>query len=100
MFAAVWIVTMLVAAAVGETLSVLGVKLQVTPVGPLQERATLPLKPFVGATLRVAEVELPAVTEAAEVEALKPKVAAVVEVVVFAMPANKPWASFTRPAAM
>jgi hypothetical protein len=36
--AAVWIVTVLVAAAVGVTESVLGEKVQVTPTGPLQDR--------------------------------------------------------------
>ena len=93
-------VTVLIAGAVGETLSWLGEKLQVTPTGPLQERVTLPLKPLVGATLMAVVVELPAETVAVEAEALKPKVAAAVEVVVLAMPAKRPCASLARPAAM
>jgi hypothetical protein len=100
MLAAVWIVTVLVAAAVGVTERVLGEKVQVTPTGPLQDKATLPLKLFVGATLMVAVVELPAVTVAAEVEALKPKAAGAVDDVVLAMLAKRPWASLVRPAAM
>jgi hypothetical protein len=98
--AAVWMVTVLVAAAVGVTESVLGEKVQETPTGPLQDKVTLPVKLLVGATLMVAVVELPAVTVAAEVEALKPKAAGVVEAVVLAMPAKRPWASLVRPAAM
>jgi hypothetical protein len=98
--AAVWMVTVLVAAAVGVIESVLGEKVQVTPTGPLQDKATLPLKLLVGATLMVAVVELPAVTVAAEVDALKPKAAGEVEAVVLAMPAKRPWASLVRPAAM
>jgi len=88
--AAVWMVTVLVAAAVGVTVRELGEKVQVTPVGPLQDRDTLPLKLLVGATLMVAVVELPAVTVAAEVEALKPKAAGALEEVVLAMPAKRP----------
>ena len=82
--------TVLVAAAVGVMVRVLGEKVQVTPTGPLQARVTLPLKLLVGTTLMVAVVELPAVTVAAEVEALKPKAAAPVAVVVLAMPAKRP----------
>jgi hypothetical protein len=100
MLAAVWIVTVLVTGAVGVTESVLGEKVQVTPTGPLQDRFTVPLKLLVGVTLMVAVVELPALTVAAEVEALKPKAAAAVEVVVLAMPAKRPCASLVRPAAM
>src|SRR3984885_3923354 len=98
--AAVWMVTVLVTAAVGVTESVLGEKVQVTPTGPLQDKVTLPLKLLVGATLMVAVVELPAATVAAEVDALKPKAAGAVEAVVLAMPAKRPWASLVRPAAM
>ena len=100
MLAVVWQVMVLVAGAVGVTVRVLGEKEQVTPTGPLQDRATLPLKLLTGATLMVAMAELPAVTVAAEVEALKPKAAGEVEAVVLAMPANRPWASLVRPAAM
>ena len=100
MLAVVWIVTVLVAAAVGVTVSVLGEKVQETPIGPLQDRLTVPLKLLVGATLIVAVVLLPAITVAVEVEALKPKAAGAVEVVVLAMPAKRPCASLARPAAM
>ena len=92
-------VTVLVATAVGVTVSWLGEKEQVMPTGPLQESVTLPLKLFVGATLIVAVVELPVVTVAVEVEALKPNAAAVEEDVVLAMPAKSPCCSFARPAA-
>lgn len=88
--AAVWMVTVLVTAAVGVTERVLGENVQVTPTGPLQDKVTLPLKLLVGATLMVAVVELPAVTVAAEVDALKPKAAGAVEAVVLAMPAKRP----------
>jgi hypothetical protein len=100
MLAAVWMVTVLVAAAVGVTERVLGEKVQVTPTGPLQDKFTLPLKLLVGVTLMVAIVELPAVTVAAEVEALKPKADGAVDDVMLAMPAKRPWASLVRPAAM
>ena len=100
MLAAVWIVTVLVAADVGVTERVLGEKVQVTPTGPLQDKLTLPLKLLVGVTLMVAVVELPAVTVAVEVEALKPKAAEAVDDVVLAMPAKRPWASLVRPAAI
>ena len=92
--------TVLVAAAVGDTVSWLEEKVQVMPTAPLQERVTLPLKLLVGSTLMVAVVELPDATVATEVEALKPKVAAAVEVVVLAIAANRPCASPASPAAM
>ena len=63
----------LVEAAMGDTVSELGEKVQVMPVGAVQARLTMPLKLSVGATLMVAWVEAPTVTLAVEVEALKPK---------------------------
>ena len=90
----------LVEAAVGDTDSELGEKVQVMPVGAVQARLTMPLKLSVGATLMVAWVESPAVTLAVEVEALKPKVAAPAAVVELAMAAKRPCASLARPAAM
>src|ERR1700712_3203970 len=55
-------VTTVLAGAVAETASWVGVKTQTAPVGsPLHARLTVPLKPLVGATTTEAVAELPAV---------------------------------------
>ena len=87
----VWIVTVPVATALAVTLSDAGENAQVAPAGsPLHASATEPLNPFAGATLTVAEVELPAGIVAAPAEALKPNVGELPVVVAFVMPASRP----------
>ena len=86
-------VTVPVAGALAETVSGEGEKVQVAWMGrPEQARVTLPLKPLVGATLMVAWADLPAVTVAAPVEALKPKVAVPEDVELLEIPPSRPWA--------
>ena len=95
----VWIVTVLVATAVDETVKELGEKEHVALIGkPLHARVTVPLNPFTGATLSVAVVEFPAVTVAAPADALKPMVGVLPATVVLAIPAKRPCASPARPA--
>ena len=66
-------VTVLVAGAPATTVSCAGAKEQVAASGrPLHARATVPLKLLVGTALTMAVADDPAVTVAAEVEALKP----------------------------
>ena len=96
---AVWMVTVLVALAAGDTESWLGEKVQVASEGrPLQLKLTLPLKLLVGAALTMNCVEAPAATVAVCVEALRPNVAAPLAVGLFAMAAKSPWAAPLRPA--
>ncbi len=63
-----------VALALGETVSVGELKVQVEFAGrPLQVKVTGPLKPLMGATARVSEVLASFATVATELEVLKPK---------------------------
>ena len=87
----VWMVTETVVMAVGETLMVVGEKVQAAPNGrPVHARLMLPLKPFAGAVLIVVCVEPPAVTVAPPEEVLKLKVGVLPAVVTFVMPAKRP----------
>jgi len=89
----------LVAVAVGETVSCDGVKLHVEDVGsPEQAKVTVPVKLLVGTTLMVAWAEVPAETVRAAVEALKPKVGVAEVELSLPIPAKRPWASLASPA--
>ena len=72
-FFTVVMVTVAVAGAPAVTANDVGEKVQVAAWGkPLQASATVPLKLFVGAALTMVVADDPAVTVAAELDALKP----------------------------
>ena len=73
-FFTVAMVSVLVAGAPATTVNCAGEKVQVAASGrpALQARATVPLKLLAGAALTIAVADEPAVTVAAEVEAVKP----------------------------
>jgi hypothetical protein len=88
-----------VAGALGETVSCGLEKLHAAPVGrPLHVKLTVPVKPLVGATLRVSVVEELTATVATLVEVLKLKVGVAEVVAPLVIAPKRPWVSPLRPA--